>query len=57
MHDAVAPDHDCVFVGEKREGVTRFAAEIARLFRRVDADRDRLDARGAQLGEVFFETP
>jgi hypothetical protein len=57
MHDAVAPDHDCVFVGEKREGVARFAAEIARLFRRIDADRDRLDPGGAQLGEVFFETP
>jgi len=31
--------------------------KIARLFRRVDADRNRLNAGGAELGEMLFDTP
>ena len=44
-------------IGEQREGVAGFLAEIARLLGRVDADRNRLDAGGAEFGEMLFDTP
>jgi hypothetical protein len=34
-----------------------FLRKIARLFRRVDTDRNRLDAGGAELCEMLFDTP
>jgi hypothetical protein len=57
VEDAVARDRLRVRIGEQREGVAGFLAEIARLLRRVDADRNRLDAGGAEVGEMLFDTP
>ena len=57
VQDAVARDRLRVRIGQQREGVAGFLTEIARLLRRVDADRDRLDAGGAEVGEMLFDTP
>jgi hypothetical protein len=57
VEDAVARDRFRVRIGEQREGVAGFFTQIARLFRRVDADRDRLDAGGAEISETLFDTP
>jgi hypothetical protein len=57
VQDAVARDRGSVRIGEQREGVAGFLTEIARLFGRVDADRNRLDAGGAKVGEMLFDTP
>jgi hypothetical protein len=57
VQDAVACDRFRVRIGEQREGVAGFLTEIARLLGRVDADRDRLDAGGAEVGEMLFDTP
>ena len=57
VQDAVARDRLGVRIGEQREGVAGFLTEIARLLRRVDADRNRLDAGGAEVGEMLFDTP
>jgi len=57
VQDAVACDRLRVRIGEQREGVAGFFTEIARLLRRVDADRDRLDAGSAEVGEMLFDTP
>jgi hypothetical protein len=57
VQDAVARDRLSVAIGEQREGVAGLLTKIARLFGRVDADRDRLDAGGAEIGETLFDTP
>ena len=44
-------------IGEERKCIARFFAEIARGFRQVDADRDRLHTRGFEFGEMLFDTP
>jgi len=57
VQDAVARDRLRVRIGEQREGVAGLLTQIARLLRRVDADRNRLDAGGAEVGEMLFDTP
>jgi hypothetical protein len=57
VQDAVARDRPGLLIGEQREGVAGFLTEIARLFGCVDADRNRLDAGGAKVGEMLFDTP
>jgi len=57
VQDAVARDRFRIRIGEQREGVAGFLTQIARLLRRVDADRNRLDAGGAEVGEMLFDTP
>jgi hypothetical protein len=57
VQEVVPPDDLGVGIGEKRKGVAGFLHEIARLFGRVDADRNRLDAGGTELGEMVFNTP
>jgi hypothetical protein len=57
VEDAVARDRRSIRISEEREGVAGFLAEIARLLRRIDADRDRLDAGGAEVGEMLLDTP
>ena len=57
MQDAVARDRLGDRIGEQRKGVAGLLTKIARLLRRVDADRNRLNARGAELGEMLFDTP
>jgi hypothetical protein len=57
VQDAVARDRLRVRIGEQWEGVAGFLTQIARLLRRVDADRNRLDAGGAEVGEMLFDTP
>jgi hypothetical protein len=57
VQDAVPRDRLGVRIGEQREGVTGFLTQIARLLGRVDADRNRLDAGGAEVGEMLFDTP
>jgi hypothetical protein len=57
VQDAVARDRLGIRIGEQREGVAGFLAQIARLLGRVDADRNRLDAGGAEVGEMLFDTP
>jgi len=50
VKDAVARDRRSVRIGEQRERIAGFGAEITRLLGRVDADRNRLDAGGAEVG-------
>jgi hypothetical protein len=57
VQEAVARDRLRVRIGEQREGVAGFLTEIARLLGRVDADRNGLDAGGAEVGEMLFDTP
>jgi hypothetical protein len=57
VEDAVARDRPGVRIRQQREGVAGFLTEVARLLGRVDADRDRLDAGGAEIGETLFDTP
>jgi hypothetical protein len=57
VEDAIARDRLGLRIGEQREGVAGFVAQIARLLRRIDADRNRLDAGGAEIGEMLFDTP
>jgi hypothetical protein len=57
VNEVVSPDGLGVGIGEERKGVAGFLDEIARFFRRVDADRNRLDAGGPKLGEMLFNTP
>jgi hypothetical protein len=57
VQDAVARDRFGIRIGEQREGVAGFLTKIARLLGRVDADRNRLDAAGAEIGETLFDTP
>jgi hypothetical protein len=57
VEDTVARDRCRIRISEQREGVAGFGAQIARLLGRVDADRDRLDAGGAEIGEMLFDTP
>jgi hypothetical protein len=57
VEDAVARDRLRLRVGEEREGVAGFVAQIARLLGRVDTDRNRLDAGGAEVAEVLLDTP
>jgi hypothetical protein len=57
VEDAIACDGLSLRIGEQREGVAGLVAEVARLFGRVDADRNRLDAGGAEIGEMLFDTP
>jgi len=57
VQDAVACDRFGIRIGEQREGVAGFLTQIARLLGRVDADRNRLDAGGAEVGEMLFDTP
>jgi hypothetical protein len=44
-------------IGQKRKGVAGFLGKIARLLWRVDANRNRLNAGGAEFGEMLFNTP
>jgi hypothetical protein len=57
VQDTVARDCLGVRIGEQREGVAGFVAQIARLLGRIDADRNGLDAGGAEVGEMLFDTP
>src|SRR5947209_6565627 len=57
VQDAVVHDRLGIRIGEQREGVAGFLRQIARLLGRVDADRNRLDAGGAEIGETLFDTP
>jgi len=57
VQNAIARDRLRVGIGEQREGVAGFLTQIARLLGRVDADRNRLDAGGAEIGETLFDTP
>jgi hypothetical protein len=57
VEDAVARDRCRVRISEEREGVAGFGAQIARLLGRVDADRNRLNAGGTEVGEMLFDTP
>jgi hypothetical protein len=57
VQDAVTADDGRVLVGEERVGVADLAAPVARDFRRVDADGDRLDAGGTEFREMLFDTP
>jgi hypothetical protein len=57
VKDAVSRNRRCLWIGEQREGVAGFLTEVARLFGRVDADRNRLHAGGAEIGETLFDTP
>jgi hypothetical protein len=57
VEDTVARDGLGLRIGEQREGVAGFLTQIARLLRRINADRDRLDAGGAEAGEMLFDTP
>src|SRR3954454_12716384 len=57
VQEAVSRDRLGVRIGEQREGVAGFLTQIARLLGRVDADRNRLDACGAEVGEMLFDTP
>ena len=44
-----------VRIGKQREGVAGFLTKIARLLRRVDADRNRLNAGSAEIGELLYD--
>ena len=57
VQDSVAGDRCSLRIGEQREGVARFLTQVARLLGRVDADGDRLNAGGAEIGEMLFDTP
>jgi hypothetical protein len=57
VEDTVTRDGLCFQVGEQWERVTGFVAQIARLLRRINADRNRLDAGGTEVGETLFDTP
>jgi hypothetical protein len=57
VEDTVASDRLSLRIGEQREGVAGFAGQIARLLRRVNADRNRLNTGGAEIGETLFDTP
>jgi len=57
VENAVTRDRLGLRIGEQREGVAGFSAQIARLLGRVDADRDRLDAGGAEVGEMLLDAP
>jgi hypothetical protein len=57
VKEVVSPDGLGLRIREERKGVAGFLHKIARLFRRVDTDRNRLDAGGAELGEMLFDTP
>jgi hypothetical protein len=57
VQDAVARDRFGVRIGEQRERVAGLLTQIAGLLGRVDADRNRLDAGGAEVGEMLFDTP
>lgn len=57
VEEVVARDGLRIRIGEERVGVAGFSTEIARLLGRVDADGYRLDAGGAELGEMLFDTP
>jgi len=57
VQNAVAGDGFGVRIGKQREGVAGFLTKIARLLRRVDADRNRLNAGSAEIGEMLFDTP
>ena len=57
VQDAVARDGLGVRIGKQREGVAGFLTQIARLLGRVDADRNRLDSGGMEIGETLFDTP
>jgi hypothetical protein len=57
VEDAVARDRLGLRIGEQWEGVAGFVAQIARLLWRINADRNRLDAGGAEVAEVLLDTP
>jgi hypothetical protein len=57
VQDSVAGDRFGLRIGKQREGVARFLTKIARLLGRVDADGDRLNAGGTEIGEMLFDTP
>ena len=57
VQDTVVRDRLGLRIGEQREGVAGFVAQIARLLRRINADRNGLDTGGAEVGETLFDTP
>ncbi len=57
MHQIIAPDHFGIRIGKNRERVALTLGKIARLFRTVDADRDRADPRFSQPVPTFFNAP
>jgi hypothetical protein len=57
MREVVLTDDFGVWVGEKRERIARLLRELARGFRRVDADGRDADAATLELGKVLLQTP
>jgi hypothetical protein len=57
VNEVVPPDGPGVGIREKRKGVAGLLRKIARLLGRVDTDRNRLDAGGAEFSETLFNTP
>lgn len=57
MEQVVLANDGGVRIGEDRERVARFARELFRDFRRIDADRDRTDAESLEVGETVLNTP
>src|SRR4029077_9458408 len=57
VEEVITPNGLRIGIGKEREGVPGFPAEIARLVARFAADRHRVDARGAEFGEMLFHPP
>ena len=46
-----------VRIGKKSKGVTRLLTKVARLFRAIDADRDRTNSYLVELIQISLNTP
>ena len=57
VQQIVTPDRLGPGIRKKRIGVTSLLREKPRFLGRVDADRNRLNAGGAEIGETLFDTP
>jgi hypothetical protein len=57
MQDAVAADDGGVRIAEEGVRPAGLGEMRARRRRRIDADRDRLDAACREVGKPFLETP
>ena len=57
VDEVVATDDFDFRIGEEGEGESGFVRKVTRDIGRIDADGDRSDSGGVNLGELLFDTP
>jgi hypothetical protein len=55
VQQVIATDGFSLGIGQDREGITGFAGQVARDFRRVNADGYRTNTGGFKLFQVFLD--